>query len=202
MANVINMGGGGANVQSKTVKSTTSKQTLTPPSGVDGFSPVIVSPMVLQEKTVTLSTAQQVLTPPSGVDGFSKVTVPAAGDYFVDVILEGSFTVGESGKQVTLPLSHSPAGLRDSIVLVQTFSNEAGAIVDAGLIYSNGYGTFSNNGAVLTTSDNNIAAIISLPTITGTISGSNFILSIASGTVSGYSPIFGVYGRIVVIYKG
>ena len=78
MANVINMGGGGANVQSKTVKSTTAKQTLTPPSGVDGFSPVIVSPMVLQEKTVTLSTSQQVLKPPSGVDGFSKVTVPAA----------------------------------------------------------------------------------------------------------------------------
>lgn len=76
MANVINMGGGGANVQSKTVKSTTAKQTLTPPSGVDGFSPVIISPMVLQEKTVSLSTSQQVLTPPSGVDGFSKITIP------------------------------------------------------------------------------------------------------------------------------
>lgn len=88
MANVINMGGGGANVQSKTVKSTTAKQTLTPPSGVDGFSPVIVSPMVLQEKVVTLSTSQQVLTPPSGVDGFSKVTVPAASAYkfFTDTV--------------------------------------------------------------------------------------------------------------------
>lgn len=77
MANVINMGGGGASVQSKTVKSTTTQQTISPPSGVDGFAPVIVSPIVLQEKTVTPSTSQQVLTPPSGVDGFSKVTVSA-----------------------------------------------------------------------------------------------------------------------------
>lgn len=98
MANVINMGGGGANVQSKTVKSTTAKQTLTPPSGVDGFSPVIVSPMVLQEKVVTLSTSQQVLTPPSGVDGFSKVTVPAASAYkfFTDTVTPSDGSTGFS----------------------------------------------------------------------------------------------------------
>lgn len=101
MTNVINMGGGGANVQSKTVKSTTAKQTLTPPSGVDGFSPVIVSPMVLQEKTVTLSTSQQVLTPPSGVDGFSKVTVPAANNVKSEA---GSVTATQS-TTLNIPLS-------------------------------------------------------------------------------------------------
>ena len=101
MANVINMGGGGANVQSKTVKSTTAKQTLTPPSGVDGFSPVIVSPMVLQEKTVTLSTSQQVLTPPSGVDGFSKVTVPAASN----VKSEAGSVTGTSSASLSFSIS-------------------------------------------------------------------------------------------------
>lgn len=101
MANVINMGGGGANVQSKTVKSTTAQQTFTPPSGVDGFSPVVVSPMVLQEKTVTLSTAQQVLTPPSGVDGFSKVTVPAVSN----VKSEAGSVTGASSTSLSFSVS-------------------------------------------------------------------------------------------------
>nr|DAP47274.1 MAG TPA: hypothetical protein [Caudoviricetes sp.] len=107
MANVINMGGGGANVQSKTVKSTTAKQTLTPPSGVDGFSPVIVSPMVLQEKVVTLSTSQQVLAPPSGVDGFSKVTVPAASN----VKSEAGSVTGTSSTSLSFSISAAIADI-------------------------------------------------------------------------------------------
>ena len=46
MANVINMVSGGANIQSKTVKSSDVKQTIMPPEGIDGFSPVIVEPVV------------------------------------------------------------------------------------------------------------------------------------------------------------
>ena len=201
MANVINMGGGGANVQSKTVKSTTAKQTLTPPSGVDGFSPVIVSPMVLQEKTVTLSTSQQVLTPPSGVDGFSKVTVPAApGDYFVDALIDGTFTVSSSGKQVTLPLSHTPSSLQDITVLVETSSNTSGTIMTAILRYSIYTGRFGDNGAILYANGNPVA-VSSLSGVTGTINGNILTLNLTSGTVDGYSPVFGSYGRVTVVYK-
>ena len=183
----------------QTFQPSTSDQTI--PAGKYLSGAQKIAKMVLQEKVVTLSTSQQVLTPPVGVHGFSKVTVPAAGDYFVDEIPEGSFTVGLSGKQVTVPLSRAPASLRDSFVLVHTSSNEAGAIINASLTYKNGYGSFYDNGAVLTTSGGNIAAVISLPEITGTISGNNLTLNIASGTPSGYSPIFGEYGRIIVIYK-
>lgn len=49
MANVLNMGGGGANVESRTVKSTESTQTITPGDGVDGFNPVIVNPISLTD---------------------------------------------------------------------------------------------------------------------------------------------------------
>lgn len=77
MANVINMGGSGANIESKTVKSSQTQQTITPPDGVDGFNPVIVSPFTLQSKTVSPSTSQQVVKPDTGKDGLSQVTVNA-----------------------------------------------------------------------------------------------------------------------------
>lgn len=77
MANVINMGGGGANVQSKTVKSSQTQQTINPPDGVDGFNPVIVNPFILQSKTANPSVVQQVIKPDTGVDALSQVTVEA-----------------------------------------------------------------------------------------------------------------------------
>lgn len=75
MANVINMGGGGANVQSKTVKSTTTQQTLTPPSGVDGFSPVVVQALTLGRREVTPSDETQLISTPSGYDAMDAVIV-------------------------------------------------------------------------------------------------------------------------------
>lgn len=78
MANVINMGGGGANVQSKTVKSSQTQQTINPPEGVDGFNPVIVSPFTLQSKTANPSTVQQTIKPDTGVDALNQVFVSAA----------------------------------------------------------------------------------------------------------------------------
>lgn len=60
MANVINMVGGGANIQSKTVKSSDVKQTITPPDGVDGFSPVIVEAVVPGAKEVYLDSVTPV----------------------------------------------------------------------------------------------------------------------------------------------
>lgn len=77
MANVMNLGGSGANVQSKTVKSSQTTQTITPEDGVDGFNPIIVNPFVIQSKTVNPSTSQQVVKPDTGKDGLSQVTVNA-----------------------------------------------------------------------------------------------------------------------------
>lgn len=76
MANVINMGGSGANIESKTVKSSQSYQTITPPDGVDGFNPIIVSPFTLQTKIVDPSIGKQVVVKPdTGKDGMDQVLV-------------------------------------------------------------------------------------------------------------------------------
>lgn len=76
MANVINMGGSGSNVQSKTVRSTTVQQTLTPPSGVDGFNPVIVQPVdpgakVIYAGAVTPTSTTQMIVP--NTEGITRV---------------------------------------------------------------------------------------------------------------------------------
>ena len=78
MANVFNTGGSGANVQSKTVKSTTSQQILTPGAGIDGFNPVIVSPMSLGNITIDPASFVQTITPASGSDGWNKIIVNPA----------------------------------------------------------------------------------------------------------------------------
>lgn len=96
MANVINMGGGGANVQSKTVKSSQTQQTINPPEGVDGFNPVIVSPFTLQSKTANPSTVQQTIKPDTGVDALSQVFVSAAP-------LQEKTVVPASTQQIIVP---------------------------------------------------------------------------------------------------
>lgn len=68
-------GGGSAKLQSKTVKSTTSQQTVSPDSGYDGFSSVTVSPIKLQAKSVSPLTTSAKVFPDTGYDGLSQVTV-------------------------------------------------------------------------------------------------------------------------------
>lgn len=79
MANVLNMSGGGKDpvIQSKSVKSTESRQTVTAPSGVDGYNPITVEPIKLQAKTVTpkRTNEQTVVTANSNYDGLSQVAV-------------------------------------------------------------------------------------------------------------------------------
>lgn len=76
MANVINMGGSGANVQSKTVQSTSVQQLLTPPAGVDGFNPVIVQPVdpgakVIYAEAVTPTSTTQMVVP--NTEGLTRI---------------------------------------------------------------------------------------------------------------------------------
>lgn len=68
-------GGGSAKLQSKTVKSTTSQQTVSPDSGYDGFSSVTVRPIKLQAKSVSPLTTSVKVFPDAGYDGLSQVTV-------------------------------------------------------------------------------------------------------------------------------
>lgn len=68
-------GGGSAKLQSKTVKSTTSQQTVSPDSGYDGFSSVTVSPIKLQAKSVSPLTTSTKVFPDASYDGLSQVTV-------------------------------------------------------------------------------------------------------------------------------
>ena len=85
---------GGA-LQTKTVKSSTSKQTVTPSSGYYGLSSVIVEPYVLDSKTVKSSTSRQTVT--SSKDGLSKVVVEP---YVLD-----SKTVDPSTNNITVTSS-------------------------------------------------------------------------------------------------
>ena len=80
-------------LDSKTVKSSTSRQTVT--SSKDGLSKVIVEPYVLDSKTVKSSTSRQTVT--SSKDGLSSVTVEP---YVLD-----SKTVDPSTNNITVTSS-------------------------------------------------------------------------------------------------
>lgn len=75
MSNVINMSGGAADLQSKTVNPSTSQQVVRPDTGKDGLSQVIVNAIKLQSKTVSPSTSQQIIRSDSSYNGLSQVTV-------------------------------------------------------------------------------------------------------------------------------
>ena len=90
-------GGGSAKLQSKTVKSTTSKQTVSPDSGYDGFSSVTVSPIKLQSKPVSPLTTTVKVFPDTGYDGLSSVVVNAAPLETKNITHAGTFTPS-SGK--------------------------------------------------------------------------------------------------------
>lgn len=65
------------NLQSKTVDSSTSQQTISADNGYDGLSQVVVNSYKLQDKTVDTSTSEQYVTADSSYDGLSQVTVLA-----------------------------------------------------------------------------------------------------------------------------
>ena len=120
----------GGTLQSKTVKSSTSKQTVTPSSGYYGLSSVIVDPYVLDSKTVDPSTND--ITVASSADGLSSVTVT-----HVTSSIDSNIQAGNIKKDVTiLGVTGTYEGGGDPVpVPVEYISNEG----DLNLVFNSGY---------------------------------------------------------------
>ena len=99
ISGTIQIGGGSQPVlDTVTVKSTGVSQTIVPSEGVDGFSSVTVSPMLLQSKSITPSATAQVVTPDAGFDALSSVSVGASsgGDVALDFSVSFNAPVPEN----------------------------------------------------------------------------------------------------------
>lgn len=97
MSNVINMSGGAADLQSKTVNPSTSQQVVRPDTGKDGLSQVTVNAMKLQNKSITPSTLPVSYFPDSGYDGLSKLTVGKPTSLVAENIAVGKSIFGVNG---------------------------------------------------------------------------------------------------------
>lgn len=83
-------------LQSKTVTPSTSTQIVTPDSGYDGLSNVIVDAIPTQTKSAIPSTSNQIITPDSG-KFLSSVTVEGDANLVAENIAEGVSIFGISG---------------------------------------------------------------------------------------------------------
>lgn len=119
-------GGGGSNLQTLNVTPSTTQQTLTPTSPVDGWDEVIVAAIGLQNKTVTPSSSQQSISADQGYDGLGTVTVDA-------VNLQNK-TVTPSTSQQTVQCDNNYAGL--GTVTVDAVDNSIDANIQQGNIKS------------------------------------------------------------------
>ena len=98
MSNVINMSGGAADLQSKTVDPSTSQQVVKPDTGKDGLSQVTVNAMKLQSKSNTPEFLPTTYSPSSGYDGLSSVTVGKPTSLVAENIAVGKSIFGVNGK--------------------------------------------------------------------------------------------------------
>lgn len=101
------------------VTPSTVSQTITPPSGVDGYDEVNVDAVELQSKTITPSASQQVVTPDTGYLGLSQVTVEASGGGNYQ-----SKTVTPSASQQTVTPDSGYDALSQVVVGAATLQNK------------------------------------------------------------------------------
>lgn len=102
MSNVINMSGGAADLQSKTVNPSTSQQVVKPDTGKDGLSQVTVNAMKLQSKSNTPEFLPTTYSPSSGYDGLSSVTVGKPTSLVAENIAVGKSIFGVAGTAKTV----------------------------------------------------------------------------------------------------
>lgn len=105
-------------LQNKTVKSTTTQQTITAGEGYDGIGTVTVSPIVLETKTVKSTTSSQTIYPTSGKDGISQITVsPIVLETKTVKSTDTEYTVTPStGKDGISQITVSPISLQNKTV--------------------------------------------------------------------------------------
>jgi hypothetical protein len=86
--------------ETKTVKSSTSVQTVTPTSG-NLINEITVQPIDLESKNITPSTSAQTITPSANKDGISQVNVGAVDNTIDNNIIAGNIKSGVSILGVT-----------------------------------------------------------------------------------------------------
>ena len=109
----------------KTVKSTTSSQTVAPTAG-KLINEITVSPIDLETKTVTPTTSSQTITPSVNKDGISEVTVNAVTSSIDNNIVAGNIKKDVSILGVTGTYEGTKAVLPDGI----RFSNSSASNMD------------------------------------------------------------------------
>lgn len=122
-------GGKAPVIQSKSVKSTTSQQTVTAPSGVDGYNPITVEPIKLQEKYVVPDTDTSYykdVVPDSGYDGLSKVWVSPV------TLQEKTASPSQSVQTVTPDTSGGYKGLSKVTVNAATLQSKTATLSTVG----------------------------------------------------------------------
>lgn len=118
-------GGKAPVVQSKSVKSTTSQQTVTAPSGVDGYNPITVEPIKLQKKygsPNTDSTYYKSVFPDSGYDGLSEVSIAPVP------LQEKTVSPSQSVQTITPDTSNGYKGLSKVTVNAATLQSKTATL--------------------------------------------------------------------------
>ena len=147
LTGVLSIGGDLAVIESKTI---TENGTYNPPSGVDGYAPVVVnvpaSEPVIESKTIT---ENGTYNPPSGVDGYAPVFVNVSTGDLVTSIAMNKSVFNEGGATITYnensidTLWNGFSNIGCSIVFLIPFRNKNKIIVDIAL-YGENY-QHSNN---------------------------------------------------------